>query len=37
MTVTADESYAGDLVPRDAWRLLSEDSAAVLVDASTDS
>ncbi len=28
-------SYAGDLTPRQAWRLLEEDSEAVLVDVRT--
>jgi rhodanese-related sulfurtransferase len=29
-------SYAGDITPEEAWRLLSEDSRAVLVDCRTD-
>ncbi|MGV0746167.1 rhodanese-like domain-containing protein [Mycolicibacterium sp. XJ870] len=29
-------SYAGDITPEEAWKLLSEDPAAVLVDCRTD-
>ena len=36
MTVTAEESYAGDVGPTEAWRILSEDPEAVLVDVRTD-
>ena len=36
MTAATDESYAGDVGPREAWRILSEDPAAVLVDVRTD-
>jgi rhodanese-related sulfurtransferase len=30
-----DRGYAGDVVPAEAWRILSEDSEAVLVDCRT--
>ena len=36
MTAITQESYAGDVAPKEAWRILSEDPAAVLVDVRTD-
>ncbi len=34
--IEAAQSYAGDVSPREAWRLLEEDPGAVLVDVRTD-
>ena len=36
MWETADVSYAGDITPEEAWKLLSDNPAAVLVDVRTD-
>ena len=36
MTATSEQAYAGDVAPTEAWRILSEDTAAVLVDVRTD-
>lgn len=33
--VGADAGYAGDLTPEEAWRILSEDPGAVLIDVRT--
>lgn len=33
--MTSDQAYAGDLSSTDAWKVLSEDSTAVLVDVRT--
>jgi rhodanese-related sulfurtransferase len=33
---TVGQGYAGDVEPREAWRILSEDPEAVLVDVRTD-
>tara|TARA_R110002020_G_scaffold26460_5_gene85462 strand:+ start:619 stop:1059 length:441 start_codon:yes stop_codon:yes gene_type:complete len=33
--MTSDKAYAGDLSSADAWKVLSEDGAAVLVDVRT--
>ena len=32
----SDQSYAGDVSPKQAWQILEKDSAAVLVDCRTD-
>ena len=34
--MTTDPSYAGDLDPRDAWRLLESEPRAALIDVRTD-
>ena len=36
MTATLEKSYAGDVAPTEAWRILAEDPAAALVDVRTD-
>lgn len=36
MTTASERSYAGDITPEQAWKLLSENQDAVLVDVRTD-
>ncbi len=36
MTTASEHSYAGDLTPEQAWKLLSENPETVLVDVRTD-
>ena len=36
MTTASERSYAGDITPEQAWKLLSENADAVLVDVRTD-
>ncbi len=36
MTALSEQTYAGDVQPTEAWRILSEDPAAALVDVRTD-
>jgi rhodanese-related sulfurtransferase len=36
VTTTSKRSYAGDITPEQAWKLLSENTDAVLVDVRTD-
>ncbi len=36
MTIKSNESYAGDVDPRAAWKILQEESDACLIDVRTD-
>jgi rhodanese-related sulfurtransferase len=36
VTTASERSYAGDITPEEAWKLLSENQDAVLVDVRTD-
>lgn len=36
MTAPSEQGYAGDVMPKEAWRILNEDPGAALIDVRTD-